>query len=430
MPEKRQREESTLGDTGLGDGKIREEAKRQVEVLRDRAETLVTEEELQGRIERALASKKPLRVKLGVDPSAPDLHLGHVVVMKKLREFQELGHEIYFVIGDFTATIGDPSGKSQTRPQLSREEVEANAETYREQATKILDPDKTHTVYNSSWLGAMTFRDVVHLGSRFTVARMLERDDFRNRYESGQPIGVHEFLYPLAQAYDSVAIDADIEMGGTDQTFNLLVGRVVQKEYGQESQIILTMPLLVGLDGVSKMSKSLGNYIAVEDGAKDMYGKVMSIPDSLMPTYYRLVLVDTEESVKALEAALKSGKTHPMDAKMELARRIVSEFHSAGAAREAETDFLRVFREREVPLEVEEAHLPGLAEGESVGLARLVAMAGLAASSSEARRLIVSGAVKVDGIKVDQESAAWDVKDGTLLQVGKRRFCRIRTARP
>ncbi|MEX0974254.1 MAG: tyrosine--tRNA ligase [Bacillota bacterium] len=401
-------------------------AKRQVEILRDRSESLVTEEDLLYKIKRSLATKKPLRVKLGVDPSAPDLHLGHVVVMKKLREFQEQGHEIYFIIGDFTATIGDPSGKSQTRPQLSKEQVEANAETYRLQATMILDPEKTHTVFNASWLAPMTFGDVVRLGSRFTVARMLERDDFQKRYEGGLPISVHEFLYPLAQAYDSVAINADIELGGTDQTFNLLVGRTIQKEYGQESQVALTMPLLVGLDGAKKMSKSLGNYIAVKDPPKDMYGKVMSIPDSLMATYYRLVLVEPLDWVKSFEENLKSGKSHPMDAKMGLARRIVAEFHDRTAAEEAEKEFLHVFREREVPDDIEEVILPDARVGETVGLARLISQTHLAPSSGEARRLIRSGAVKVDGVKYTDESAAFDIKDGMMLQVGKRRFCKVR----
>jgi tyrosyl-tRNA synthetase len=414
-----------LGDSAEGREVLRE-AKRQVDVLKDRAADLVTVEELQDRIRGSIANKRPLRVKLGVDPSAPDLHLGHVVVMKKLREFQELGHEVYFVIGDFTATIGDPSGRSQTRPCLSREEVEANAETYREQATVILDPAKSHTVFNASWLAPMTFRDVVHLGSRFTIARMLERDDFRKRYQGGQPIGVHEFLYPLAQAYDSVAISADVEMGGTDQTFNLLVGRIVQKEYGQEPQITLTMPLLVGLDGVNKMSKSLGNYIAVKDTPGDMFGKVMSIPDSLMASYYRLVLADSEAAVNALEASVKSGKAHPMEAKMELARRIVTEFHGPGAAEPAHGEFLRVFREREIPEDVQEVRLAGVREGETVGLAKLISLAGLAPSSTEARRLLRSGAVKLDGVKVTEESAACDMKDGMFLQVGKRRFCRLR----
>ena len=256
------------------------EARRQVEILADRAETLVTKEDLYEKIKRSLETKTPMKVKLGVDPSAPDLHLGHVVVMKKLREFQELGHEIYFIIGDFTAMIGDPSGRSTTRKQLSIEEVRANAETYRQQATLILDPEKTHTVFNSSWLTPMNFVDVIRLGSKFTVARMLERDDFQKRYQKGYPIGVHEFMYPLAQAYDSVAIEADVELGGTDQTFNLLVGRSIQPEFGQKPQVCLTLPILVGLDGVQKMSKSLGNYVAVKDEPKDMFGKLMSIPDA------------------------------------------------------------------------------------------------------------------------------------------------------
>ncbi len=408
---------------------IEKEARRQVEILRDRSETLVNEEELLQKIKRSLVTKKPLRVKLGVDPSAPDLHLGHVVVMKKLREFQEQGHEIYFIIGDFTASIGDPSGRSQTRPQLSWEEIKANAETYRTQATMILDPEKTHTVFNSSWLSPMTFGDIVRLGSKFTVARMLERDDFQKRYAGGLPISVHEFLYPLAQAYDSIAINADIEMGGTDQTFNLLVGRTIQKEYGQESQIVLTMPLLVGLDGKVKMSKSIGNYIAVKDTPKDMYGKMMSIPDSLMATYYRYVVVRSQEWVKAFERDLESGKLHPMDAKMELARSIVTEFHDPGAASEAEKEFLHVFREKEVPDEVSEYTLEGVGIGEDIGLARLISQAGLAPSSGEARRLIRSGAVKVNGVKAVEESANCEVSDGMLIQVGKRRFCRIRAGK-
>lgn len=405
------------------------EARRQVEILADRAETLVTKEDLYEKIKHSLETKTPMKVKLGVDPSAPDLHLGHVVVMKKLREFQELGHEIYFVIGNFTAMIGDPSGRSTTRKQLSEEEVRANAETYREQATQILDPDKTHTVFNGSWLIPMNFVDVIRLGSKFTVARMLERDDFQKRYQGGYPIGVHEFMYPLAQAYDSVAISADVELGGTDQTFNLLVGRSIQPEYGQKPQVCLTLPLLVGLDGVHKMSKSLGNYVAVKDEPKDMFGKIMSIPDTQMATYYRLVLTESETWVKAFTADLSSGRTHPMDAKMALAGRIVEEFHDKMAAAEAKTEFLRVFREREIPTEIDEIRLDDLKSGDEVGLARLVSLCGLAGSSSEARRLVKSGAVKVDGIKVDTESATVLIRDGMLLQVGKRRICRVRAGR-
>jgi tyrosyl-tRNA synthetase len=405
------------------------EAKRQVEILGDRAETLVTPEDLCEKIKVSLETKRPMKVKLGVDPSAPDLHLGHVVVMKKLREFQELGHEIYFVIGDFTGMIGDPSGRSTTRRQLSIEEVQANAETYRDQATLILDPQKTHTVFNSSWLTPMNFVDVIKLGSRFTVARMLERDDFRKRYEGGLPIGVHEFMYPLAQAYDSVAIGADVELGGTDQTFNLLVGRAIQPEYGQKPQVCLTLPILAGLDGVQKMSKSLGNYVAVKDEPNEMFGKIMSIPDAQMSTYYRLVLTKSRAWVEALEADLKSGKAHPMDAKMALAGEIVKEFHDAAAAEAAKSEFLRVFREREIPTEIQEIFVDEGKEGDQIGLARLVCLTGLASSSSEARRLLKGGAVRVDGIKQSLESATVTLSDGMLLQVGKRRFCKVRVGR-
>ncbi|MGB4393046.1 MAG: tyrosine--tRNA ligase, partial [Bacillota bacterium] len=334
-------------------GKLEAEVNHQVELLSQRAAMLVTEEELRAKIRRSLEKQQPLKVKLGVDPSAPDIHLGHIVVMRKLREFQELGHEIYFVIGDFTGMIGDPSGRSKTRRQLSREEVEANARTYHEQATLILDPDKTHVVFNSSWLSPLTFADLVTLASKFTVARMLERDDFHKRYTAGQAIGIHEFLYPLAQAYDSIAIGADVELGGTDQTFNLLVGRDLQPHYGQEPQIALTMPLLVGTDGKEKMSKSLGNYIGVTDNPNDMYGKVMSIPDEVMGDYFELILAEPKQSVKTMMRDIETGKRHPMDVKMELARRIVAEFHGLSAANTAQDNFLRVFREDALPDDIE-----------------------------------------------------------------------------
>lgn len=405
---------------------VKEEVERQVSIIQDRSLSLVTTEELRQKLVRSLTSGRPLKVKLGADPSAPDLHLGHVVMMKKLREFQELGHEIYFVIGDFTGMIGDPSGKSKTRRQLSREEVEANAKTYHEQASTILDPSKTHVLFNSSWLSPMTFRDVIRLSSKFTVARMLERDDFFKRYKEGHPIGIHEFLYPLAQAYDSVAIRADVELGGSDQTFNLLVGRDIQQQYGQEPQVTITMPLLVGTDGHNKMSKSLGNYIAIRDDPNDMYGKLMSIPDDLMADYYRLVLLESESSVQRLVKDMKAGKVHPMDAKMTLARRIVAEFHGQTAADAAEKEFLRVFRQSETPKNVREVHIADLSDGSSVGLAKLLSMCGLAPSSSEARRLIKGGAVRINGVRVYDESHICTVKDGLLLQVGKRRACRLR----
>ncbi len=406
-------------------GKLEDAVNRQAELLSQRAAMLVTEEELKAKIRRSLEEKRPLKVKLGVDPSAPDIHLGHMVVMRKLREFQELGHEIYFVIGDFTGMIGDPSGRSKTRRQLSREEVEANARTYHEQATLILDPDKTHVVFNSSWLSPLTFADLVRLASKFTVARMLERDDFHNRYSQGQAIGIHEFLYPLAQAYDSIAIDADVELGGTDQTFNLLVGRDLQPHYGQEPQIALTMPLLVGTDGKEKMSKSLGNYIGVTDNPNDMYGKVMSIPDEIMGDYFELVLAEPGHSVEGMMRELESGKRHPMDLKMELARRIVAEFHGLNAASTAQDNFLRVFSQDALPDEIETVDLEDIEAGEKVGLARLLAMCGLAPSSSEARRLIKSGAVRVNRERQVDPSALIKVTDGMLLQVGKRRMCKI-----
>jgi tyrosyl-tRNA synthetase len=386
---------------------------------------LVTQEELKAKIKRSLETRQPLKVKLGVDPSAPDIHLGHVVVMRKLREFQELGHDIYFVIGDFTGMIGDPSGRSRTRRQLSREEVEANARTYHEQATLILDPDKTHVVFNSSWLSPLTFEELVRLASKFTVARMLERDDFHNRYSEGQAIGIHEFLYPLAQAYDSIAIGADVELGGTDQTFNLLVGRDIQPRYGQAPQIALTMPLLVGTDGKEKMSKSLGNYIGVTDEPNDMYGKAMSIPDEVMGDYFELILAEPKASVEAMIRDIQSGKRHPMDAKMELARRIVAEFHGISAARAAQDNFLKVFRQDDLPDEIETVKLEEVKAGEEIGLARLIALCGLAPSSSEARRLIRSGAVRVDRERKHDPSGLVKVTDGMLLQVGKRRICRV-----
>lgn len=406
-------------------GKLEAEVNHQVELLSQRAAMLVTEEELRAKIRRSLEKQQPLKVKLGVDPSAPDIHLGHIVVMRKLREFQELGHEIYFVIGDFTGMIGDPSGRSKTRRQLLREEVEANARTYHEQATLILDPDKTHVVFNSSWLSPLTFADLVTLASKFTVARMLERDDFHKRYTAGQAIGIHEFLYPLAQAYDSIAIGADVELGGTDQTFNLLVGRDLQPHYGQEPQIALTMPLLVGTDGKEKMSKSLGNYIGVTDNPNDMYGKVMSIPDEVMGDYFELILAEPKQSVKTMMRDIETGKRHPMDVKMELARRIVAEFHGLSAANTAQDNFLRVFREDALPDDIETVELENVRAGEEVGLARLIATCGLAPSSSEARRLIQSGAVRVNRERLTDPFGSVRVTDGMLIQVGKRRICRV-----
>ena len=409
---------------------ILRETKQQMELLCRGAMEVVTKEELSAKICRSLEAKKPLKVKLGVDPSAPDLHLGHVVVMRKLREFQECGHEIYFVIGDFTGMIGDPSGRSETRPQLSREQVEANAETYRRQATLILDAEKTHMVFNSQWLSKLDFYQVIHLASKFTVARMLERDDFQKRYSQGYPIAIHEFLYSLAQAYDSVALGADVELGGSDQTFNLLVGRQIQKEYGQEPQVSMTMPLLVGLDGQNKMSKSLGNYVGVTDPPAEMFGKIMSLPDSLMKDYFTLVLGDDPASVDKTMRDIAAGKKHPMDTKLELARRIVASFYGLSQATWAEGEFLRVFREKQLPSEIGVITPAGLKEGDRVAVARLLVLLGLVPSSSEGRRLIAQGGVKIDGETVTSESGFIAVRDGMLVQIGKRKACRLSFDRP
>jgi len=345
--------------------------------------------------------------------------------MRKLKEFQDLGHEIYFVIGDFTGMIGDPSGKSKTRKQLSKEEVLINAKTYHDQATLILDPERTHVVFNSQWLAPLSFADVIELASRFTVARMIERDDFNKRYLEGHPIGIHEFLYPLAQAYDSVAIEADVELGGTDQTFNLLVGRDIQPYYGLEPQIAITMPLLVGTDGKEKMSKSLGNYIGITDEPDDMYGKVMSIPDEIMGDYFELVLGEPPGFKEELMKSIESGERHPMEAKMELARRIVSLFHSDLEAKSAEENFSRVFRQDSLPTDIEVVKLTGIEEGDLVEVRKILVMCGLAPSLSEAKRLIKAGAVRVNEERIYDPSALVQVQNGTIFRVGKRRICQI-----
>ncbi len=405
--------------------KLDEIVSHQVNLIAQRAAMVVTEDELRSKIEQSIEQKRPLKVKLGVDPSAPDIHLGHMVVMRKLREFQELGHEIYFVIGDFTGLIGDPSGRSKTRRQLSKEEIEANAQTYHEQATLILDPDKTHVEFNSSWLSPLTFREIVNLASMLTVARMIERDDFSKRFKAGHPIGIHEFLYPIAQAYDSIAINADVELGGTDQTFNLLIGRDLQPRFGQQSQIALTMPLLVGTDGTEKMSKSLGNYIGVTDAPEDMYGKVMSIPDEVMPDYFELVLAEPKSTIESMMRDVETGKRHPMDLKMELANRVVAEFYGMNQAKSEQDNFLRVFRQGALPENIETIEHDELKSGKKLGLAKLLAICNLAPSSSEARRLITSGAVRVDQVRINDPSSLIRIKDEMLLQVGKRRFCRV-----
>lgn len=379
-------------------------------------------DELKNRLAKSIAEKKPLRVKLGADPSAPDLHLGHCVALNKLREFQDCGHTVVFIIGDFTGMIGDPSGKSATRPQLSKEQVLANAQSYQEQVFKILDPARTEVHFNSEWFGPMTFDKVIRLSAHVTVAQMLARDDFSKRYAANQPISLVEFLYPLVQAYDSVMVRADVELGGTDQLFNLLLGREIQKAHGQEPQIVMTMPLLEGLDGVNKMSKSLGNYIAVSDSPKDTFGKTMSVSDNLMWRYFSLVLCLPEEEIAALKAAVASGTRHPRDVKDELGRRIVAKFHGEAAGAEASAEFARVFSQNQLPTDIPEV----VVSAGKIGILTLMVKAGLAPSTSEARRLVQAGAVKLDEEKIADVRLEIAPKTGVVIRSGKRGFAKIK----
>lgn len=377
-------------------------------------------DELRKKLERAVATNTPLRVKLGLDPSAPDIHLGHTVVLRKLKQFQNLGHQIVLIIGDFTGRIGDPSGKSAARKPLTEEQVLANAKTYEDQIFKILDRDKTEVHFNSEWLGKMNFADVLTLAAKYTVARMLERDDFQKRYTEGRPISLHEFMYPLMQGYDSIATKADIEFGGTDQKFNLIVGRHLQNETGMEPQVVITMPLLEGLDGVQKMSKSLGNYIGIDEEPTEMYGKAMSIPDELMARYFMLVTDMPREEQEQLAQGLKDGSVHPRDAKMLLAKTIVELYHGAAAAEAAEQEFVRVFQERDLPSEIEELAI----DAGEVWLPQLLHAAGMVSSNSEGKRMIQQGSVRVNGEKVMEENCT--LQNDDVLQVGKRKYRRIR----
>jgi tyrosyl-tRNA synthetase len=396
----------------------------QLEVLRRGAVDLISEEELAAKLERSRETGKPLVVKVGFDPSAPDIHLGHTVVLRKMKQFQDLGHEIVFVVGDFTGMIGDPSGRSKTRPQLTREEVLENAETYRQQAFKILDAGKTRLEFNSTWLEALGAAGFIKLAGKYTVARMLERDDFEKRFKANQPISVHEFLYPLAQAYDSVALEADVEMGGTDQLFNLLVGRDIMREHGQEPQVVLTVPLLIGTDGVEKMSKSLDNYVAVEDTPSDMFGKVMSISDELMWSYYELCTSLGAEQIAELRRQVAAAELHPKAAKQRLAGIIVGDFHGEQAAAAAQAEFDKIFAEGGLPDEIETL---ALASGEPAWIVKLMRDCGFASSNGEARRLLSQGAVSLDGERISDETATIP-NDGVerVLKVGKRRFARVR----
>ena len=371
---------------------------------------------------KKLESGRPLRIKAGFDPTAPDLHLGHTVLINKLRQFQDLGHEVQFLIGDFTAMIGDPTGKSATRPPLTREEVLENARTYEHQVFKILDPAKTTVLFNSQWMGAMSAADMIQLAARHTVARMLERDDFSKRYKSGQSIAIHEFLYPLVQGYDSVAMKTDVELGGTDQKFNLLVGRQLQEAYGQEPQIAITLPILEGLDGVQKMSKSLGNYIGITDDPKEMFGKIMSISDELMWRYFELLSFRPMSEIESLQREVEAGR-NPRDVKFLLAEELITRFHDAAAARDAQADFIQRFQKGAIPEDLEEKTLS--IDEDEIGLAALLKMAGMTSSTSESFRMIQQGAVRVDGEKVSDKGVKLPAGKAFVVQVGKRKFARL-----
>lgn len=396
----------------------------QFHIIQSGAAQIVPEEALMEKLKR----NKPLNVKLGVDPTAPDIHLGHAVPLRKLRQFQDLGHEVTLIIGDGTALIGDPSGRNTTRPQLSRDQVKANAQTYVDQAFKVLDPEKTTLRYNSEWILDLNMEELLKLLSNFTVARILERDDFHNRYTSGQPISLHEFLYPVMQAYDSVVINADVELGGTDQLFNLLAGRELMEKMGMEPQVCLTLPLLEGTDGVKKMSKSYGNYIGLTDEPNDMFGKVMSIPDELMVKYYRLASTMSVADIDAIEEGLAQGSLHPNRVKRDLAQNIVSAYYDEAAAREAEAAFDRVFKNHDMPDEIDdfEADLTPNDEG-LVYLAKIIHDAGMTQSVGDARRMIDGGGVRIDGepVPAKQYNIAPETIKGHVVQVGKRKYARI-----
>lgn len=402
------------------------DVQKQLEIIKRGTAEIVPEEELVEKLKKSVANNKPLHIKLGLDPTAPDIHLGHTVVLQKLRQFQELGHKVTIILGDYTGRIGDPTGKSETRKQLTEEQVLANAKTYEQQIFKILDPQKTSVRFNSTWLAPLKFEDVIRLAATTTVARMLEREDFSKRFKENLPISIHEFFYPLMQGYDSVALEADIELGGTDQKFNLLMGRTLQKEFGQEPQIALMMPILEGLDGVNKMSKSLGNYIGIDEPPQEMYGKTMSLPDELMVRYFELVTPVPLEEVRSIAKGLAEGTLHPRDVKMRLAREIVSFYHGPEAAMQAEEQFKKVFQKKELPDEIDQFVVTeDLYEDGLVILPRLMTQAKLASSTSEARRLIKEGAVKIDGEKVTDPNLRFAPTEGMVIRAGKRRFARL-----
>ncbi|WP_374035215.1 tyrosine--tRNA ligase [Bdellovibrio bacteriovorus] len=396
----------------------------QLERIKFGTADFINDEDMLKKLKRSIETKKPLNIKLGADPTRPDIHLGHTVVINKLKTFQDLGHKVSFLIGDFTAMIGDPSGKNSTRPMLTREEIEENGRSYAKQIFKILDPDKTEIVYNSSWIMKMTPAEFITMTSKYTVAQLLEREDFTKRYRSGTPIGIHEFIYPLTQGYDSVALKTDVELGGTDQKFNLLVGRAMQAAYGMEAQCVLTMPILEGIDGVNKMSKSLDNYISVVDTPKDMFGKTMRISDELMYRWYELLTDVDAAGLKQLRADVAEGRKHPRTVKVDLAKFLIKRFHSQAEAQAAEDEFNRIFVEKGLPDEVPDFEVEAETQ---VGLAALMVKAQLAASNSEAGRLIQGGGVQIDGEKVSDPRLKIDLKSGAsfVLKAGKKKFVKI-----
>lgn len=402
------------------------EVERQLKVISRGVVEIVPEDELKRKVMKSVVTGQPLKVKLGLDPSAPDIHVGHTVVMQKLRQFQELGHQVQLIIGDFTGRIGDPTGKSETRKQLTEEDVQRNAETYRQQIFKILDSEKTHVHFNSEWLAPMTFAEVVKLSAKVTVARMLERDDFTKRYNSNLPISIHEFFYPLMQGMDSVALESDIELGGTDQKFNLLMGRTLQKEYGKETQVAIMTPIIEGLDGVQKMSKSLGNYIGIDEEPNEIYGKAMSVPDELMLKYYELVTDLSNEELTALTEGVNSGEIHPRDAKMKLAYTLVRMYNGQEAAEAAQEHFVTVFQQRALPEDIEDKEIPAseLEDGK-IRLIKLLTLIGFASSNGEAKRSIQQGAVKLNEEKLTDPNAELELAGGEIIQVGKRKFAKL-----
>ncbi len=401
----------------------------QIRIISKGAEEIIDAAELREKLSNSQKSGRPLTVKLGLDPTAPDIHLGHTVVLRKIRQFQDLGHKAVIIIGDFTGMIGDPTGRSKTRRQLTRAEVIENARTYETQIYKVLDRTRTQLRFNSEWLGKLSFADVISLASKYTVARMLERDDFQNRFSANEPIGIHEFFYPLMQGYDSIEIKADVELGGTEQRFNILMGRKLQKDYGQESQTAVFMPVLEGTDGIDKMSKSLGNYIGIDEDAGNMYGKVMSIPDQLIVKYFRLVTDVHPDEIDAMEKMLRNDQANPRDLKMRLAREITGLYHGAAAANQAEEGFVSVFQKKGVPDDIMEFMLPKeIHEGGNVDISSLLVEVGFCPSKSEARRLVSQGAVRINGVKLE-DCTVTGIKNGDILQAGKLRFVRLIKAR-